>query len=70
MLTTKNKEIVLATRVTTDIQEKVEQISAALGLKPSEYLRRLILDDFEDRSITSDQIERLKKELRERESSS
>ena len=67
MLTTKNKEVVLATRVTVEIQRTLEQIAAALGLKPSEYLRRLILDDFEDRSITSEQIERLKRELRERE---
>jgi len=63
MLTTKNKEVVLATRVTTDIQRNIERVSAVLGLKPSEYLRRLILDDFEERSITSDQIKRLKEEL-------
>jgi len=66
MLTTKNKEVVLATRVTVDIQKTVEQIAATLGLKPSEYLRRLILDDFEERSITTTQIERLKHRLNEK----
>jgi len=64
MLTKKNKEIVLATRVTPDVQKTVEQIAAALGLKPSEYLRRLILDDFEKRSITTSQIELLKSKLK------
>ena len=65
MLTTKNKDVVLATRVTVDVHETVEQIAAALGLKPSEYLRRLILDDFEKRSITTGRIERLKHRLNE-----
>ena len=65
MLTTKNKEVVLATRVTVDVHQTVEQIAAALGLKPSGYLRRLILDDFEKRSITTSQIERLKHQLNE-----
>lgn len=60
VLTKKNKEVVLATRVTVDVHKTVEQIAAVLGLKPSEYLRRLILDDFEKRSITTSQIERLK----------
>jgi len=64
MLTKKNKEAVLATRVTLDVQKTVEQIATALGLKPSEYLRRLILDDFEKRSITTSQIERLKSKLK------
>ena len=67
MLTTKNKEVVLATRVTVDVHETVEQIAAALGLKPSEYLRRLILNDFEKRSITTTQIDRLKHRLNGRE---
>lgn len=55
-----NKEVVLATRVTSEIQKAVENIASVLGLKPSEYLRRLILNDLEKRSITTSQIEKLK----------
>ena len=58
-----NKEIVLATRVTSEIQRTVENVATVLGLKPSEYLRRLILDDLEKRSITTTQMEQMKKEL-------
>ena len=65
MLTTKNKGVVLATRVTVDIYQTVEQIAAALGLKPSGCLRRLMLNDFEKKSITTTQIERLKHRLNE-----
>jgi len=58
-----NKESVLATRVTTDIQNAVENVAAILGLKPAEYLRRLILDDLEKRSITTNQIEKMKERM-------
>lgn len=57
-----NKEVVLATRVTLEIQKAVENVASVLGLKPSEYLRRLILNDLEKRSITTSQIEKLKTE--------
>jgi ABC-type sulfate transport system permease component len=62
-----NKEIVLATRVTSEIQKAVENVAAVLGLKPSEYLRRLILDDLEKRSVTTTQMEQMKKELNNHE---
>ena len=66
MLTTKEvkKEAVIGTRLTIEIQKLVEQIAKIQGLKPSEYLRNLILEDLEKRSLISTKIENLKENMR------
>lgn len=58
------KKAVLATRLTIEIQKLVEQISQIQGLKPSEYLRNLILEDLERRSLISAQVDNLKETLK------
>lgn len=64
MLTKQIKKEVLGTRLTTEILELVEQIAKIQGLKPSEYLRNLILEDLEKRSLISTKIENLKENIR------
>ena len=66
MLTSKEliKEAVLATRLTAEIQKLVEQLAQIQGLTPSEYLRNLILEDLEKRSLISAKIDNLKETLK------
>ena len=61
---TKNKEYVLGTRLTEAIQNLVLEIASIQGLKPSEYMRNLILEDLERRSLITTKIENLKEEIR------
>ena len=58
------KEAVLATRLTVEIQKLVEQLAQIQGLTPSEYLRNLILEDLEKRSLISAKIDNLKETLK------
>ena len=57
------KEAVLATRLTKDIQKLVEQLARIQGLKPSEYLRNLILEDMERRSLITARLANLKETI-------
>lgn len=45
------KDIPLQTKVTKQIGDIVERISAEQGLKPAEYLRNLIIQDIDQRNI-------------------
>jgi hypothetical protein len=64
MLTEKMKESVMATRVTVEIQRLVDEVATVQGLNPSEYLRKLIVEDLENRSLISTKLESLKEEIR------
>ena len=58
------KETVLATRLTAEIRGLAQEIAQIKGLKPSEYLRNLVLEDLERRSLISAKVENLKETLK------
>jgi glycerol-3-phosphate responsive antiterminator len=64
MLSKNLKESVLATRVTLEIEKLVGEVAIVQGLNSSEYLRKLILEDLEKRSLISTRLERLKEGIR------
>lgn len=67
MLTEKmesNKGSVLATRLTPEIMRLVVEIATIQGLNSSEYLRALIINDLEKRSLISTKLESLKEKIR------
>ena len=50
---------ILATRVAPYINKSVRRLTKALGISISEYLRRLILQDFDSRKIFDDELKRV-----------
>jgi len=64
MLTEKMKDAIIATRLTTEISKIANEVASAQGLNSSEYLRKLIIEDLEKRSLISTRLECLKEEIR------
>jgi hypothetical protein len=49
----------IATRVSPAVNNAVRQLSKALGITVSEYLRKLILDDLESKRIFNEQFTKM-----------
>jgi len=58
------KDVLTATHLSRDIRRLVDEVAKAQGLTVSEYLRRLIIDDLERRSLISSRIEKIKEEIK------
>lgn len=58
------KEILTATHLSGEIRKLVNEIARAQGITVSEYIRNLIIDDLEKRSIITTKIEAIKEDIR------
>jgi len=54
----KRKGELLYASVTPEIKEGVKRLALAMGISVSEYVRRLILQDLDNRTLFTDQLKR------------
>ena len=58
------RENIIGFRVSEDLRRILDKISQEMGLTVSEYMRKLVLDDLERRSIITTKIDLIKEEIR------
>jgi len=55
---------ILTLRIDGWVKNVIKRVAEELGLTPSEYIRRLIYEDLDRRSILTTRIQRIKEEIR------